>query len=261
MGRLDNRVAVVTGSSRGLGAGIAQALAADGAMVVCADVLDAKPLADSLPASPDGRSATAIHLDVTDTAAVDDAFAKIAGEYGSLDILANNAGVAQPIADVIDTPDEVVDRVFAVNVKGMISCCRAAGKIMRDQGSGRIVNTASQTGRHAWPGWGVYSASKFAVVGITQVLALELAQHGVTVNCVCPGTMVTDMMYTGFGESAATLGKDRDELIREKAESIPLGRMGTPEDMGAMVAFIASDAARFTTGAAFNLTGGEMVFF
>lgn len=261
MGRLDNRVAVVTGSSRGLGAGIAQALAADGAMVVCADVLDAKPLADSLPASPDGRPATAIHLDVTDTASVDDAFAKIASEHGSIDILANNAGVAQPIADVIDTPDDVVDRVFAVNVKGMIACCRAAGRIMREQGSGRIVNTASQTGRHAWPGWGVYSASKFAVVGLTQVLALELAQYGVTVNCVCPGTMVTDMMYTGFGESAASMGRDRDELIREKAESIPLGRMGTAEDMGAMVAFIASDAARFTTGAAFNLTGGEMVFF
>jgi 3-oxoacyl-[acyl-carrier protein] reductase/sorbitol-6-phosphate 2-dehydrogenase len=261
MGRLDNRVAVVTGSARGLGAGIARALANDGAVVVCADAIDAGPTAASLPASPDGRSATAIRLDVTDTTAVDAAFAEIAREYGSLDILANNAGVAQPIADVIDTPDEVVDRVFAVNVKGMIACCRAGGRIMREQRRGRIINTASQTGRHAWPGWGVYSASKFAVVGITQVLALELAHYGVTVNCVCPGTMVTDMMYTGFGESAASMGRDRDELVREKAESIPLGRMGTAEDMGAMVAFIASDDAQFTTGAAFNLTGGEMVFF
>src|SRR5215212_8430109 len=124
MGRLDNRVAVVTGSARGLGAGIARALANDGAVVVCADAIDAGPTAASLPASPDGRRAAAIRLDVTDTTSVDAAFAEVAREYGSLDILANNAGVAQPIADLIETPDEVVDRVFAVNVKGMIACCR-----------------------------------------------------------------------------------------------------------------------------------------
>jgi NAD(P)-dependent dehydrogenase (short-subunit alcohol dehydrogenase family) len=260
MGRLDNRVAIVTGSARGLGAGIVQALAREGATVVCADVLDASELVASLPAASRGEH-RAIHLDVTDAAAVDDAFAQVKQDYGSLDILCCNAGVAQPILDVIDTPDDVIERVFAVNVQGVIKCCRAGGRIMREQRSGRIVNTASQTGKLAWPGWGVYSASKFAVVGITQVLALELAPHGVTVNCVCPGTMVTDMMYTGFGEGAARIGRDRDDLIREKAESIPLGRMGTAEDMGAMVAFIVSDDARFTTGAQFNLTGGECVFF
>lgn len=258
MGRLDDRVAVVTGAARGLGAGIAQALAKEGAVVVAADVGDAAPLVESLPG---GRAHRAIRLDITDTPAVDDAFAEVKREYGSLDILANNAGVAQPIADVVDTPDDVVDRVFAVNVKGLIACARAAGRIMRDQGGGRIVNTASQTGRQAWPGWGIYSASKFAVVGLTQVLALELAPYGVTVNCVCPGTMITDMTRTGFGQAAESAGRDRDEMLEEKAASIPLGRLGTAEDMGAMVAFIASDDAKFTTGASFNLTGGECVFF
>ena len=261
MGRLDNRIALVTGSARGLGEGIARAFAREGAVVVCADVLDAGPVADSLPASPDGRKGRAIQLDVTDSGQVAAALGGIVAEHGSLDILANNAGVAQPIGTVAETDESVIDRVFAVNVKGLIICSSAAATVMQDQRRGRIVNTASQVGKSEWPGWGIYSASKAAVIAVTQVMALELAPFNVTVNCICPGTMVTDMMYTGFGEAAKSAGRDRDEMIREKAESIPLGRMGTAEDMGNMAAWIASDEACYTTGAAFNLTGVEQVFF
>jgi 3-oxoacyl-[acyl-carrier protein] reductase/sorbitol-6-phosphate 2-dehydrogenase len=259
MGRLDNRVALVTGGARGLGAGIVEAFVREGATVVCADVIDAGPLLERLGAGHAG-SCQAIRLDVTDTQAVEDAVRGVVREHGRLDVMANNAGVAQPIVDVVDTPDEVIDRVFAVNVKGVIACCRAGGRVMREQQSGRIINTASQTGRQAWPGWGVYSASKAAVIGITQVLALELAPH-VLVNCICPGTMVSDMMYTGFGEAARTAGRDRDEMIAEHAARIPVRRMGTAEDVGAMAAFLASDDSAFTTGTAVNLTGGECVFF
>jgi NAD(P)-dependent dehydrogenase (short-subunit alcohol dehydrogenase family) len=173
----------------------------------------------------------------------------------------NNAGVAQPIAEMLDTPDEVIDRVFAVNVKGVIACSRAAGRVMREQSRGRIINTASQVAKVPWPGWGTYSASKAAVVAITQVMAVELAPFNVTVNCICPGTMMTNMTRTGFGEGAAAAGRDVDEMIREKAESIPLRRLGTAEDIGNMAAWIASDEACYTTGAAFNLTGGEQFLF
>jgi NAD(P)-dependent dehydrogenase (short-subunit alcohol dehydrogenase family) len=261
MGRLDNRIALVTGSARGLGEGIARALGREGAVVVCGDVLDARPVADALGPSPDGRRGKAVELDVTDGAQAAAVVDGIVSDYGQLDILANNAGVAQPIVSVLEAPDEVIDRVFAVNVKGLINCSRAAGRVMQEQGHGRIVNTASQVGKSAWPGCGIYSASKAAVIAITQVMALELAPFNVTVNCICPGTMVTDMMRTGFGEAAAAAGRDVEELIREKAESIPLGRMGTAEDIGNMAAWIASDEACYTTGAAFNLTGGEQVFF
>jgi 3-oxoacyl-[acyl-carrier protein] reductase/sorbitol-6-phosphate 2-dehydrogenase len=151
--------------------------------------------------------------------------------------------------------------VFAVNVRGLIACSRAAGRVMQARRSGRIINTASQVGKVAWPGWGTYSASKAAVIAVTQVMALELAPFNVTVNCICPGTMVTDMMRTGFGEAARSAGRDVEQMIREKAESIPLGRMGTADDMGNMAAWIASDHACYTTGASFNLTGGEQVFF
>jgi NAD(P)-dependent dehydrogenase (short-subunit alcohol dehydrogenase family) len=255
MGRLDNRVAVVTGGSRGLGAGIVRALGREGATVVCADVLDASETAAAIPRGE------AVRLDVTDRDAVDAVFDDIVARHGRLDVLANNAGVAQPVADVIDTADEVIDRVLAVNVRGVINCSRAAVRHMRRLGGGKIINSASQTGKQAWPGWGVYSMSKFAVVGLTQVMALELVKDGITVNAICPGTMVSDMMYTGFGDTAGQLGVDRDELIAEKAGTIPMGRMGTAEDVGNLVLYIASDECSFTTGAAFNLTGGEMVWF
>src|SRR5262249_9815797 len=128
MGRLDNRIALVTGSARGLGEGIARALSREGALVVCADVLDAGPVADSLGPSPDGRKGKAVALDVTDGAQAAAVVDGIVGEYGKLDILANNAGVAQPIVSVLEASDDVIDRVFAVNVKGVINCSRAAGR-------------------------------------------------------------------------------------------------------------------------------------
>lgn len=261
MGRLDDKVAVVTGSSRGLGEGIARRLAAEGAAVVCADLLDASGVASSLPAAPSGAAPKAVHLDVTDRAMVEETMRSVADEYGRIDILANNAGVAQPIAEIIDTPDDVIDKVFAVNVRGVINCSRAAARIMKENMWGRIINTASQTGKVAWPGWGIYSVSKFAVVGLTQVMALEMAPYNVTVNAICPGTMLTDMTRTGFGMAAEMQARPRDEVLGEHIETIPMRRLGTAEDIGAMAAFLASDDAKFTTGASLNLTGGEQVFF
>ena len=261
MGRLDDKIAIVTGASRGLGEGIARRFADEGAAVVCADVLDASEVASSLPAAPSGAQSMAIRLDVTDTGQVEEQMRLVADTYGRLDILANNAGVAQPIAAVIDTPDDVYEKVFAVNVRGVLACSRAAAHIMKEHNWGRIINTASQTGKVAWQGWGIYSASKFAVVGLTQVLAKELAEYNITVNAICPGTMFTNMTKTGFGAAAADANRDRDELLAEHIETIPMKRLGTAADIGAMAAFLASDDACYTTGASLNLTGGEQVFF
>jgi NAD(P)-dependent dehydrogenase (short-subunit alcohol dehydrogenase family) len=260
MGKLDDRVALVTGGSRGLGEGIARHLAAEGAVVVCADVLDATEVASSLPASSAGRKGKAVHLDVTDTAEVDEVIADVGREFGSLDILCNNAGVSQPIGHVVDTPDEVIEKVFAVNVRGVIACTRAAARIMKEQQRGRIINTASQVGKTAWPDWGVYSASKAAVIGITQVTAVELAPWNIQVNAICPGTMMTDMTRTGFSGSLEE-GASLEEALAAKGASIPMKRLGTPDDVGNLVTFLASDECSFTTGAAINLTGGEMVSF
>jgi NAD(P)-dependent dehydrogenase (short-subunit alcohol dehydrogenase family) len=262
MGRLDNKVAVVSGAARGLGAGICRRLAAEGAVVVCADVLDASETAASLAPSASGQKHKAVHLDISDTASVEKVIAEVQKEFGHLDILVNNAGIKQPIGEVIDTTDETFDTVFRTNVRGTLAMCRAAGRIMKAQKSGRVINVSSQVGKRAWPGWGTYSATKAAILIYTQAMALEMAAHNVTVNAICPGTMDTDMTRGGFGQRAKNEGRDRDQLIQEHIDAdIPMKRLGTADDIGAMVAFLASDDAAFTTGAGLNLTGGEQIWF
>jgi NAD(P)-dependent dehydrogenase (short-subunit alcohol dehydrogenase family) len=257
---LDNRVTVVTGSSRGLGEGIARGFAAEGALVVCADVLDASSVAASLPPSPVGKS-YAVKLDVSDASAVQRVVDEIVRSHGRLDVFVNNAGVAQPVRALMDTDDETIDRVLRVNLRGVINGCRSAGKIMRSQGSGKIINVASEAGKHAWPGWAIYSASKAAVISITQSLALELAPYNVVVNCICPGTMETDMTRSGFADTASQSGQNVESLFSKKVATIPLARLGRPSDIAAMATWIASDECSYTTGAAFNLTGGQAIFF
>jgi 3-oxoacyl-[acyl-carrier protein] reductase/sorbitol-6-phosphate 2-dehydrogenase len=253
--RLSGRVALVTGAAKGLGAGIARRLAEDGASVVCADVLDAGPVVSALP----GRGHEAVVLDVSCANDVERIVVALLERRGHIDILVNNAAILHPIRPLLDLDDAAIERVFAVNVGGTVACSRAVGRAMRDRGSGRIINIASQVGRAPWPGHAAYSASKAAVIALTQAMALELASSGVLVNCICPGTMDTDQMRGGFTDRAQTAGRDPEEMIAEKAASMPLGRLGTPRDAGAMVAFLASDDASFSTGAIFNLTGGEAV--
>jgi meso-butanediol dehydrogenase/(S,S)-butanediol dehydrogenase/diacetyl reductase len=259
--QLSGKVALVTGAARGLGAGIATRLAMDGATVICLDKEPPQNTADSINSILSNNAATARLLDVTDHGQVDGAFDEIAEQHGSIDVMVNNAGVAHRVADLLDTGDEVVEAVFAVNVFGLLACSRAAARVMISKGKGgRIINTASQAGKSAWPGWGVYSASKACVISLTQSLALELAPYKIMVNAICPGTMQTDMTRTGFSASLK-VGQTLDGALAEKAASIPVGRLGTPEDMGAMVAWLASGDASFTTGAAINLTGGETISF
>ncbi len=259
-GRLDDRIALVTGGARGLGAGIAQKLAAAGAVVIVADLNDGEDVVSGLPVeSTSGRRGQAVKLDVTDTAEVERVINDVAATYGSLDVLVNNAGVSPPVRDLVDTDDDAIDLVMAVNVRGVIATSRAAARVMRQQGHGRIINTASQAGKRAWPGWGAYSASKAAVIAVTQAMALELAPH-VLVNAICPGTMLTDMTRNGFRDGAAP-GEDWEQNLAQHASTIPVGRLGLPDDIGNMVVFLASDEASFVTGASLNLTGGEQVFF
>jgi NAD(P)-dependent dehydrogenase (short-subunit alcohol dehydrogenase family) len=259
--RLEGRVAIVTGAAKGLGAGIARRLAAEGAAVACADVLDTTELAAGLLPLIGGDAHMAVGLDVSKTDEVDRFVGEVAERYGRLDLLVNNAAVIQPRLALVDTPDEVVERIFAVNVAGTIACARAAGRIMRKQGSGRIINFSSLVAKAPWPELAVYAASKAAVVALTQAMALELADSGVFVNCICPGTMDTDQMRGGFAEIAERRGIELEQAVAEKAASMPLGRLGTPEDAAALVAWLASEEASFSTGATFNLTGGESVAF
>jgi NAD(P)-dependent dehydrogenase (short-subunit alcohol dehydrogenase family) len=254
---LRGRVALVTGAAGDLGRSIAATLAARGAIVICADIRSSAEVVRTLPA---GR-ARELLLDVTDSAAVERTFARIREDHGRLDVLVNNAGLAHPPLPLAETSDAVIDRVLDVNVKGVLYCARAAARAMVAQGSGRIINIASQAGKCGVADWAVYCASKAAVVAATQAQALELARHGVTVNAICPGAMLTEMTLETVRLEAAASGADVDVLLEERCRAVPLGRLGSAAELGEMVAWIASDASSFTTGASFNLTGGMSVFF
>jgi NAD(P)-dependent dehydrogenase (short-subunit alcohol dehydrogenase family) len=229
------RTAVVTGGSNGLGAGVVAALAERGAVVFSLDVTPP-------PHGADGdRAVQRITVDVRDATAVSETFDAIVSRTGSIDILVNCHGVLQSSGMVADTADEEMRRVMSVNFEGTFSTCRAVAPIMTRQGGGRIVNLASDAGRQPWP-------------------EMELGPAGVTVNAVCPGVMLTRMTLGAYQEMASAESTSADELLREKAESLPVRRLGTPEDVGELVAWLASPASGFMTGALLNLTGGENFF-
>lgn len=265
MSRLAGKVAIVTGSATGLGEGMARRFAAEGATVICADLADASGLAAELPAGSDGRPAAAARVDVTDREAVEALLTGTRGDYGRLDVLVNNAGTydSQPI---IEATDESFRRQFEINTWSVFVACRAAGRIMCEQEGGRIINTASQLGKVARPGSGVYAGSKSAVILMTQALALELAPYKVTANCICPGTMQTAMMTDETGRPAAEVAAEQGTTVEDAFRgyidaNIPVGRLGQPTDMGALATWLASDESGFMTGAALNLTGAEQVWF
>jgi meso-butanediol dehydrogenase / (S,S)-butanediol dehydrogenase / diacetyl reductase len=241
---LDARVAVVTGGARGIGRGIVDALAVRGADVVVADL------------DPDiAAGGEAVRVDVTDEGSVRDLVRDVIARHGRLDILVNNAGVSRSLP-FVDIDEAEWDRVFAVNVKGVYLACRAVVPHMMQRRSGKIVNISSMVGKEAIPLFVHYSASKFAVLGLTQGLAKEMAPYDVNVNAVCPGVVRTPLWEPLLDQLAATKGIARDEAFDEFVSGIPLGRPQEPEDIGEVVAFLASDRARNMTGQGINVTGG-----
>ena len=252
---LADRVAVVTGGAKGIGRGIAEALAEHGAGVVIADlaVADARQAAAELSAA--GHRIDARQVDVTDASSVRALIDGVVGDFGRLDILVNNAGVSRsmPFADI---DEEEWDRVFDVNVKGVYLACRAVVPHMIARRSGRIINISSMVGKEAIPLFVHYSASKFAVIGLTQGLAKELAEYDVNVNAVCPGVVRTPLWEPLLDQLSATKGITRDQAFEEFVSAIPLRRPQEPRDIGEVVAFLASDKARNMTGQGINVTGG-----
>jgi meso-butanediol dehydrogenase / (S,S)-butanediol dehydrogenase / diacetyl reductase len=249
---LEGRVAVVTGGARGIGRGIVEALAAHGATVVVADLdLDeGRRVAESL-----GEGGHAKELDVTSEASVRGVMSDVIDELGQLDILVNNAGVSRSIP-FVDIEEAEWDRVFDINVKGVYLACRAVVPHMMGRRQGKIVNLSSMVGKEAIPLFVHYSASKFAVIGITQGLAKELAPYDVNVNAVCPGIVRTPLWEPLLDQLSENKGISRDAAFAEFVDGIPLGRPQDPQDIGEVVAFLASDKARNMTGQGINVTGG-----
>jgi len=241
---MKDKVAVVTGASRGIGRSITLALAAAGAKVVCSarNAGELDKLVEEIAGQ--GGAATAVAGDVSLTADADRLIDAAVAAYGRVDILVNNAGITRD-GLLLRMKDEDWDAVLNVNLKGAFLCTRAAAKVMSKQRYGRIVNISSVVGEMGNPGQANYCASKAGLLGLTKSVARELARRNVTVNAVTPGFIVTDM-------TEALPEKTREEL----AAQIPLGRLGDAEDIANAVLFLASDGAGYVTGQVLGVNGG-----
>ena len=259
---VSGRTAVVTGGGRGIGRGISLALARNGADVVVADIIagNAENVADEVRAL--GRRAMALSLDVSDQGSVDAMAAQALAEFGAIDILANNAGVIGSQGwEERDMPNEEDwTLIYEVNLRGVARVTDAVAPNMIERRHGKIVNIASIAGRSGSNRNPPYNASKAAVINLTQSQARQLAPHNINVNAICPGLLWTPMWHRIASRDAMMPnpgGKTPRELFVEYVEAgTPLGREQTPDDIGNLAAFLASDYAMNITGQSINVDGG-----
>lgn len=243
---LEGRVAIVTGAGGGLGGGICSALASAGAAVAAVDVKrdKAEQVAESV--SLNDARCVALEVDVSDRSSVEGMAERVAGELGGVDILVNNAAI-YPSRPWTEIREEEWDEVLAVNLKGYFLCARAAFPHMKARGHGRIINVASITFFTGFANLLDYVSSKGGVVGFTRTLAREVGPEGITVNAISPGAFPTD---------AEKIHPDPEGYNRWVLDQQSIKRRGTPEDIGKLVSFLASDAASFITGQTVGIDGG-----
>lgn len=250
---MSDKVAIVTGGGGGIGAATARRLAEQGALVAVVDRDEAKAVRTAAELTDDGHTAIAVVADVTDTAAVRAAVDSVHTTLGPPSILVNNAGLARDVP-FEDMTVQDWDVVLDTNLRGAFVCCRAVAPLLVEQSWGRIVNLSSMAA-HGTRSQAAYSAAKSAVQGLTRSLAIELGPHSITVNAVAPGYIRTDMT----AGSAASIGMDFTRLQRVVAAQTPLRRIGEPDDIAGVIAFLAGDAGGFITGQVITVSGGLMV--
>ncbi|MEW6266165.1 MAG: SDR family oxidoreductase UcpA [Thermodesulfobacteriota bacterium] len=253
MGKLDGRIAVVTGAARGNGEGIARVMARHGAQVVLWDV-DELVLATAEAMIAEGLAVSARRVDVTRFEQCRDAAEAALAAHGRLDILCNNAGVAR-LAGFTEMTDDLRDFHFQVNILGVWNCTKIVVPIMQRRHYGKIVILSSVTGPLVVDeGMSAYATSKAALIGLTKALARELARDNINVNAICPGYIRTPMVEHSARESNPD---DPESVIAGIAAGIPFGRLGRPEEIGELAAFLASEEASYITGAQIVIDGGS----
>lgn len=247
--RLNERVALVTGAARGIGAAIASLLGVRGASVALFD-RDAEGVArTAAQLAKHGMSVLALEGDVTQSSDADAAVAACVERWGRLDIMVNNAGITGANMPVWEMDDDQWRHVIDVDLHGVFYFCRAAARQMRQQGRGRIINLASIAGKEGNPNAAHYSTAKAAVIGLTKSLGKELAMQGVLVNAIAPAVIDTDM-----------LGDMTDQHVQYMKSRIPMNRFGRVEEVARLVGFLASDHLSFSTGAIYDISGGRATY-
>ena len=272
MGSLDGKTAIVTGVGRprGIGRAVALRLARDGANVVISDICrkyegdlafynlgeweQLEIVVGEIEAL--GRKALAFKVDVTKKDDIQNMVDGALEEFGRIDVLVNNAGTGVGVGPFLTIGEEAWDKTFEVNSKGTFLCCQAVLPTMIERKAGKIVNIASTAGLRGSASYGAYGASKFAVVGMTQILAAEFSQFGINVNCVCPAMVETDLGFEEYEFLSFVKGGTVEEVRQSVIESIPIGRAATGEDIADVVAFLSSEDSRYMVGQAVAVTGG-----
>jgi NAD(P)-dependent dehydrogenase (short-subunit alcohol dehydrogenase family) len=245
---LDGRVAVVTGAAVGIGFATAARLSASGASVSVWD-RDAAKLAEAGKALTDAGRTTTVVVDVADAKSVEAATRQTVEQFGRIDILVNSAGVAGTNYTVWETPVEEWRRVVDIDLTGTFLCCRAVVPGMIANGYGRIVNIASIAGKEGNPNAGHYSAAKAGVIGLTKSLGKECAETGVIANCIAPAVIETPI-----------LSQSTREQIDYMVAKIPMGRVGQPDEVAALIAWLVSEECSFSTGAVYDISGGRATY-
>lgn len=244
-----SRIALITGAGRGMGKSVAQVLAGRGARVVINDTNIELAQESACAINKTGAQALAVAGNVANAEDVREMILQIGERFGGVDILVNNAGVLRP-TKVIDISEDEWDFVIDVNLKGTFLCSQAVLPAMQKAGWGRIINFSSTAGKNvSTVGGAHYTAAKAGILGFTRHLATEVARDGITVNAVCPGLIDTEMVR-------ATIS---DERVRAYAESFPIPRLGRPEEVAELVAFLASEQAAYITGASLDINGGDLM--
>jgi NAD(P)-dependent dehydrogenase (short-subunit alcohol dehydrogenase family) len=256
---LSNQIAVVTGAGRGIGRAIAERLALAGVKVAVVDIDEALAAETTSLINGKGCFALAVVTDISKHDSVGNAFRIIRERIGSPSILVNNAGVYKS-DDLVDVhPDDWL-RIIQVNLTGAFWCSQAIARDLMKQDHGRIINIASTGGKVGWPKNHAYCASKSGLIGLTRVLALELAPYGTTVNAVCPGNTDTEMMKAVDVDVCRENSWSPGSFARLQAERIPLRRIGSPDDVAGAVVFLCSKDASYISGQALNVDGGLVMY-
>jgi len=260
--RLKDKTAIVTGvglKGHGIGTGICKVLAREGAKVATFDVVEQNAIDSAEDVKALGRDSLAYKVDVVNYAELEKAVRDVIAKWGKLDIMCNNAGISHERCPVNtwETSEAEFDRLVAINCKGVWNGCRAAAPHMVSRRYGKIINTSSMVARDSFPGGAIYTATKYFVNGLTSAMAREIGKYNINVNAVAPGiveTSIWDRLNMCYGE---LMGKDPKEVFKSFTDTIPLGRPQTPEDVGNVVAFLASDEAKEITGQMYAVCGGK----